>query len=290
MAWVVVTFSAALEVSSAFAQIQHGTVLITLFSHEGIVMASDGLEIADVTTGDPQKPFRTVREEAEAKIAVCNKSFVCGSAGADVINLPDPVNIKYHFQEWLPITKTKTTSVRDYAKIIQNKARVTFKKMDIAIKQADFWKSHIGGMSGDFVVYGIAGYDGKTPQLCIIPIKISPDNRRLLYDDILCQAPQWTSPTSTIRIVISGHEKDIGKAATAGTSEAARLAELLPAAGATAKTLFPDAPPSLSNVIAWAAGVVELEGKLHPEQFGRTTRIGVLIDGKLPTVLKFVNH
>jgi hypothetical protein len=57
-------------------QFPHGTAVITLFNAEGVVMASDGLQVAESRTGDPTKSFLKIRGEAEPKITVC-ASFFC---------------------------------------------------------------------------------------------------------------------------------------------------------------------------------------------------------------------
>jgi hypothetical protein len=97
----------AISTLNGSSTLPHGTAVITLFSHEGIAMASDGLAITPVATGDSEKPFRQVRGEAESKVAVCNKSFLCGMSGINPIVFSTP-KIEYHFQKWLPITKAKT--------------------------------------------------------------------------------------------------------------------------------------------------------------------------------------
>ena len=262
----------------------HGTAVITLFIREGIVMASDGLQVSEGLTGDPKNPFWQHREEAEPKVAVCNQSFLCGMAGTNPITLGKPINIEYHFQEWLPITNTKARfSVRDYAKAIQCKARATFQNMDAILKQDEFWKSEIS-TSNDFLKIAVAGYDGDAPQYCVVPIEFDRDKRQLFYADIQCTTPLWTRPSSVIRYVLSGHEQLMNQSLTHGTPEFARFTQLLPDARAATGSLFPHTPPSLKDIIAWAAVIIAMQGEFYPQQIGGTTRIGELVKGELPIV------
>jgi hypothetical protein len=265
--------------------LSYGTAVITSFVREGIVMASDGLQISEVYTGDPTKPFREQRGEAESKVAVCNKVFLCGIAGINPLIIPKPANIEYHFQKWLPAAKAKTRpSVRNYTKIIQDKARITFKNMYIALKNDEFRKSKITS-TNYFIKIAVAGYSGNgTPEYCETWIQFDRDKRRLVYPDIECATPVWTRPSSSLRYLLSGHQKVIDQSFVPGTSEFARFQQLLPDARATTGTLFPDTPPTLDEIVAEAAAMIAMQGEFYPEEIGGTTRIGMLIKGKLPTV------
>jgi hypothetical protein len=87
------TFVAVCMAARENVNLPHGTAVITSFIREGIVMASDGLQISEGLTGDPKNPFSQRREEAEPKIAVCNNSFLCGMAGTNPITLGKPAPV-----------------------------------------------------------------------------------------------------------------------------------------------------------------------------------------------------
>lgn len=178
--------------------LSHGTAVVTSFIREGIVMASDGLQLTEIRTGDPKAPFLIRRDEAESKVAACNKVFLCGMAGVNPITIPKPINIEYHFKRWLPIVGTGSRpSVRNYAKAIQDKARLTFRNMSIVMKGDEFWRSKIAS-EDSFIKFAIAGYSGaaKTPEYCEVHIEFDRSKRQLIYPDIQCVTPTWTRPSS----------------------------------------------------------------------------------------------
>lgn len=279
--WLVAVSSASEPIA-----LSHGTAVITLFSHEGIVMASDGLQLTEIPTGDAKTPFLIRRDEAESKVAVCNRHFLCGMAGTNPITLSQPINIEYHFQKWLPIIRTKSRpSVRNYANAIQEKARITFKNMNIVMKDDEFWKSKIAS-DDSFIKIAVAGYTGeaRTPEYCEVHIEFDRNKRQLIYPDIQCGTPTWTRPSSMINYVLSGHEKLINQSRMGGTLEFSRFTRLLPDAGTATRTLFPDSPPAINEIVAQAAVMIVMQGEFDPEHIGGTTRIGELINGKLPAV------
>jgi hypothetical protein len=96
--------------------------------------------------------------------------------------------------------------------------------------------------------------------------------------------PPLTMPASMIPAVLSGHKELVERSHTPGTPEFARFSQLLPEARTTTGTLFPDTPPAVNNMVASVAVMIAMQGEFDPEQIGGTTRIGILIKGKLPTV------
>jgi len=268
-------------------ELPHGTTVITLFTQEGIVMASDGLQITEISTGDPAKPFRERRDEAEPKVAVCNKYFLCGMSGINPISLPPPIKVEYHFHKWLPDLSAKTDlSVEYYAKTVQRKARITFKNMDVVMKQDNFWKSEIS-KSETFLQIAVAGYDKQVPRYCVIRIKIDREKRQLIYFPKLdCATPEPHSATSILTLVLSGHDQLIARSRTQGTADYDRFRHFVWDAKPKTGTLFPGSPPSVDDAVAWAAATVAMQKDADPQTIGGTTRIGVLVKGKLPTVGK----
>src|ERR1700733_5107360 len=122
MGWIL-SFLAALIPS-----VQHGTAVVTLASRDGFVMAADGLAIIEQPTNDPANPYIRTRQNAEPKIAVCDKVFLCGMSGVNPLYISDKgLKIEYDFQDWIStIRSTQQTSPRQFANAIQSKARRTF--------------------------------------------------------------------------------------------------------------------------------------------------------------------
>lgn len=92
-----------------------------------------------------------------------------------------------------------------------------------------------------------------------------------------------------INYVLSGHENLIKQSRVGGTLEFSRFARLLPDARAATRTLFPNSPAALDEIVAQAAVMIAMQGERDPERIGGTTRIGVLVNGKLPTVHQPLN-
>jgi hypothetical protein len=127
------------------------------------------------------------------------------------------------------------------------------------------------------------------PRYCVILIKLDRDKRRLAYLDINCMTPTPSGPTKMISAVLSGHEKLVDQSRTPGTPDFFRLAKLLPEASAATGTLFPDTPPTVNKIVALSAVMIAMQGEFDPEHIGGTTRIGVLVQGKLPAVHQALN-
>src|SRR5271163_1555946 len=109
-----------------------GTAIVFIFGESGLVVASDGL--AQNFSSDHSG---IVRKEAEPKISVCNKSFLCAMAGVNPAVFPS-VGIEYHFREWLPTPSgKKRASLREYADAMEDKARMTFKGLDLLLKSGE---------------------------------------------------------------------------------------------------------------------------------------------------------
>lgn len=269
-----------LAIDGTAAEPVHGSVIFTIVTPDGIIMASDGLVIDEEWIPNqriPLSPYKRSTEESEPKIAICNRRFLCESAGNNPVisTLPD---IEYHFQEWLPVANRKTTTkVRDYAERMETKARITFKDMGTVLKRPEFWDPE-HTQSHRFEDFGVAGYDGDVPIHCSFYIDTDHQSYRLIYSDISCSAVK-TAPGNIQLFIMAGHKETFRRAITSGTPENRRANDLILNARAASRTLFPDAPPSIQQAIAQAVVLVALQGEFDPENIGGTTRIAVLLKG-----------
>jgi hypothetical protein len=268
--------------------IGHGTTLVTFFGKDGIVMAADNQMIRESDIGTPDKPYIQETQVAEPKVVICNRTLLCGTAGMNPISIhADTVQIEYHFEQWLPITEAQTP-VRDYADLVQKKARLTLHDMESVIKEDKFWKSQISN-SPILVDYEIAGYTEDTPQFCRVQIQIDREKRRLVYPDIDCRLPPIPGGIGMSHGYIFGITDNIAKAQTPGTPQAVRLSELLFEAEITRISLLTDAPASLNDAITRAAAYIWLEGELQPKYVGHTATVGVICKGRKPAIVQFAH-
>jgi hypothetical protein len=257
----------------------HGTFVATIVTSEGIVMASDGLNVQETPTGHSQTSFQRSTSESGPKIAVCNVRFLCGTAGLEGIDWPD-VHIKYHFLEWLPVPKAKTRpTVREYARLIQAKARVTFKDMDTALKKPEYWDPETSE-SETLERWAIAGYDGDTPKDCIVEVGLDTKTRQVAFPAITCRTVA-NGPVD----MVSGPEW-MDKTSVRGTPENRKFAQFSFKARAAIATLFPNSPPSVQNAITTLASMTAVCSYVEPHKYGGITWIGVLEKGnsKMPTI------
>jgi hypothetical protein len=264
--------------TAAFSVNSSGTVIIAAFTPDGVVIASDGLVVYEEYVPKPTPHFKRSTAESEPKIVVCNIRFLCANSGTGL----DTSEIEYDFPKSLPPANAKTgTTVRNYAQLIQDKARITFKEMESILRQSDLSDPETS-KSDSFQSYLVVGYDGDVLNRCRVEIKIDRVQSKLIYPDIICDTPTEATKYSQI----SGNSELSRKIVTRGTSENKRYGELVSKAGATTRTLFPDAPPTIQNAIAEVSIIVAMQGQLDPQYIGGTTRIGVLLRGacKLPII------
>lgn len=237
-------------------------------------MASDGLNIQETATGDSQDPFLRTTSESGAKIAICNIHFLCGTAGLGNIDWSAPgVNIKYHFKEWLPVAEGKTSpTVRNYAELIQAKARVTFKDINIALSRPEFWDPETS-KNDTLQRWGIAGYDGDTPLDCQVEIGLDRKKRRVSFPPIRCRTidPQKPEPVH----VLSGPEW-IDEIGVRGTPQNLKFTQFLSETRTTTRTLFPNTPPPIQEAIAAVSSLIAVSSYFNPQEFGGITWIGIL--------------
>jgi len=260
-----------------------------LFAGDGVVMAADGLEWEEQPTGDPSHPYERRKVHAKPKIAVCNGVLLCGEAGMNPVRINEKgIKVEYDFQEWIAsIGANHKSSVRQYAETIQAKFRDTFRDMDAAFKFDEFWQSWLAA-APVFISYQIAGFDGETPQVCSIVVKINRATRRLEYLAPECKTPTWTRPGTVMYYpIFAGYHENIDEAWKLGTPQASRYAELEPSMLAAVRILLPNASPALHAVVAKAITLIRVEGQFNPEKVGGITTVGVLLNGQKPAIFQF---
>jgi hypothetical protein len=275
----------------ASKQFTSGTSILAAMSDDGIVLASDGLTVWKSV--NPEVPLADSFEPAEPKVAICGGRFLCATAGVNPLvtkNLSEiqpgldvPVNLEYHFQSWLPVLDEESNaSVLDYAKMLQQKARITFKDMDLILSTENFWKTQFAAHRV-LIDYIVVGYDGAKPTICELVLKTDRDTRKMIYDPPECKSPNpEESP-----VLPFGEQQHIRAAKAPGTPEASYYLELRERNRATARTLFPKAPAAFQNLIAQAATLIRVEGKFNPEHVGGITTVGVIPKGQKPSLLQF---
>jgi hypothetical protein len=272
-------------------QFTSGTSILAAISDNGIILASDGLAV--FRSVNPEVPLADTFEPAEPKVAICGGRFLCATAGVNPLvtkNLSDiqpgldvPVNLEYHFQSWLPVLDEKSNaSVLDYAKMLQEKARITFKDLDLVLGTENFWKTQFAAHRV-LIDYVVVGYDGAKPTICELVLKTDRETRKMIYDPPECKSPN----PADLPVLPFGEQQHIQAAKAPGTPEASYYLELRDGNRATARTLFPQAPPSFQNLIAQVATLIRVEGKLNPEKVGGITTVGVIPKGQKPSLLQF---
>ena len=261
----------------------HGSVVFTLAVRDGFVMAADGLTLS--VGGEPGRAVVKRSAAAEPKIAVCGPRLLCGMVGVNPF--PKELNIKYDFQGWiLAIKSGHEFSPRLFTQAIDAKAQVTFRNFRSILMTDSFWKSKQAPQ--DLLDFQVAGFDGKTPQICNLRIAVNRQQHQLEYPKPECFTPRWESPspTSVIPYPLSFGDS-IAEALKGGTPEAKYLVEILPAATSAAHAILPEAPPSLQEVVGDAAAFVRMTDEFNPDQAGGITTIGVLQKGRKPIVFQF---
>jgi hypothetical protein len=272
-------------------QFSSGTSIVAAMSDDGIILASDGLTV--FKSVNPEMPLADSFAPADPKVAICAGRFLCATAGVNPLvtkNLSEiqpgldvPVNLEYHFQSWLPVLDEKSNaSVLDYAKLLQEKARITFKDLDLVLSTDNFWKTQFAAHRV-LIDYFVVGYDGDRPSICEVVLKTDRDTRKMIYEPPECKFPDPTE----LPVLPFGEQQHILAAKVPGTPEASYYLELREGNRATARTLFPQAPPSFQNLIAQVTTLIRVEGQLNPEKVGGITTVGVIPKGQKPSLLQF---
>jgi hypothetical protein len=272
-----------------FYPARHGTSVIVLVARDGVVMAADGLEWEQQPTDDPSHPYTLRKVNAEPKIAVCGGNLLCGMAGISPVRFTETeINVEYDFQDWIASAAINHKgTIEEFAAALQVKLRETFRDMDAAFKLDKYWQSQLAA-SSIFLTYEIVGFDGDTPQVCVLTVERNRETRKLEYPAPGCKTPTWARPGTVVYYPIPACEhKNIDEAFKTGTPQAIRYAELEPGALAAASALLPNAPPALHAVVAKAVTLIRVESQFNPERVGGIITVGVLIKGQRPATFQF---
>jgi hypothetical protein len=264
---------------------QHGTVVVTFAARDGFVMAADGLTIFQGTSNG--KPVTGLRADAEPKIAVCGRLFLCGMAGMNPIIKSKRPKFEYHFQQWISaIQLDHQSSPKEFSKIIQDRARDTFGNIAAVQKDDPMWK--LNDTFHELIRFQIAGYAGEAPQVCRVLIQMNLKTRRPDYPEPTCITPQLESDSPTYIVPIPLNLGDeIKEANREGTPQQKRFFEILPISTAAAVTLLPNAPEPRQKIVGASAAYIQLTEEYHPDITGGITTPGTLWKGELPTVFQF---
>ncbi len=258
----------------------HGTIVLVSIERGAIFMLTDTHQLMHDQFGDHDA-------ENPNKVVICNKFFLCGVAGISPLTGPASTgkNIVWTYENFIQQLDLANSDVLDVKSYADKLGLEAVKGFNSAFSRSpDYWKNKDIATSGSLMSFTVAGYDGPDAEVCQVWILQDATNKNFPQPRRKCVPPIHTDPASFSTYCMNGMKNFFDESLNDIAPRSPHLSAFRKEGQVAAKEKLPQLPRNFQEDIALDATIIRLHGEAVPHKFGASVRIGVVEQGKAPSI------